>query len=401
MRRSICGGGVKVLAIGGAILAGLMGGVSVHAQKAYSYSVLKPSTSGSHWSPDSRVIVLDAGDRAYATTEYFSRYAFSWDPFGFVALTDFYLSTWAPGTAANVAPTKYLAQKGASISRATPDGTKALVSVPSSVGYRLYDLSTKAPVSSAVYPTSSRYVAINNRGDTIETFADETSGGAYGPWRAMFRAAGQTAVMLPLGGAGASRAIGLNASGTVVGEVSQVPDGHLQGAWWVNGQLNLLPTPANEASSIVGINDQGQMLVLRWPIDSCHVSSNLPPIRACTNGRGKLYLREGQAETFLAGDGTNLAEPLSATIDNAGVVLIETYDHDDARRSWTSAGILRWQAGNIAELGAYLRGKGAMLPASYKINRVVARNSKGSMLLIVSDGGKTFGGLLARMTATP
>jgi hypothetical protein len=219
------------------------------------------------------------------------------------------------------------------------------------------------------------------------------------PWQP-----GRTQAAQPLGGDGWD----INEAGVVAGAVSTGVPQRLLAATWRNGVWQPLPQQGGVSSTVLRVNENGQMLVMRSLTEVCRQAESGP---FCALAAPQVFFRAANGvETALLGEGDS--RRLGRTLmNNAGTVVgcmgPATADQLFFELTpWTNLGVCSapdarayiWQKGVLSDLASHVASKGVKLPAGAQLTDVLAINDKGSMVARMLVG-TTYS--LVRLTAKP
>lgn len=386
-----------------AMALGLMAATS-HAQSTYAVSTLKPA-SAEGLSTDFTAWSVDASDNVMTTAGYASGYSYDIFRRAFVPTYRSYVVRWSANGAATVSASKLYASSDR-MNAASPNGRLLMMS-----SRNLYD--TVARKSLGKWPEDgfSRQVSgVSNQGMVVFNQFERSPPNLplMDATRAKTWSVSKGVQSLDDTGFRGAWAQSVNAEGVVVGAVVVSQTQMNQAAFWVNGQLQLLPQPANSASMVFDINDKGQALVRRAQIRSCPASNNLPAVPICGVGPSTVYLREGGVENALLAPGDERGI-VSARINSAGVVVgryrvaanrldSNVWPQENKSMFAKDGRAFIWQKGVFSDLTAYVSSKGAVLPAGAVLTDAMAISDKGSLAVqaLLPDGSELYLRLLAK-----
>jgi hypothetical protein len=355
-------------ALASSTLAALLGmalSAPVQAQTAYSLTVLKPSSTSANARIDFvRSWSIDNSNRVVSEIPWLDGYGYSVVTFKFQATFNTYISRWPASTAASVGPGKLYPTRSAHMGGLSPSGQLLVVD------HTLYDTVSKAKTTVMDFATFAELLELNDSGMLAVTgyqpgFIGQPRVPTVLPqvWTA---AAGLTS--LPVGAAGGGRARLVNASGTVAGEVQDAFSGEPTAAWWTNGVLNTVRNLPGTASSALGIDNSGRILVghVQW---TCPTDVGL----VCSQVQDHLALRNlDGTELTLTANSLNITRP--AILTGSGAVFGTVA---------TSPGETRpvvWINGVAQDLNTFVTAKGAKLPTGATLTQVLAANDQGSFV---------------------
>jgi hypothetical protein len=385
-----------------------LGAAASLAQSSYQLTVLKAPPTGWILPPDDSPAgtgwVIDSSDRVVSQVTDVSRYVLKY--LGFTPEYQDYAYRWPASTATSVGGSR-LYSKPANLFGVTPNGQRIAVYAG---GNLVYD--TVSGKSVGAFPAELFPVFFMNDqgavvGHIVTTPADFQATGARS--LAATWSLGSTLQALRAPGFGSTYAWAINASGVVGGSVQESVNPILHAALWVNGQVQVLPEQNGHASAVVGLNDKGQALIRRAPVQSCVVLPESGNV-ACYLSGETVVLRDNGVETGLlaAGDARHLGRLL---LNNAGAVVgriqngaaPDTTGQIDpgSNNGVSSTEVPRtfiWQQGVLSDLTVWVASKGAKLPAGAVLTDVLAINSKGSLVAIMRASGQDS---YVRLTAKP
>jgi uncharacterized membrane protein len=376
-----------------------------HAQSTYVVSTLKPASAeglrayAAAWS-------VDAADNVVSSAGYASAYSYDLFKSKFVPIYRPYVVRWAANGTATVAASKLYAS-GDLLDAASPNGQLLMFST----SRLLYDtVARKSLGKLPVDAYSGRVSAVSNQGVAVFNQFERSPPNLplMDTTRAKTWSVSKGVQSLDDKGFYGAWAQSVNAAGVVVGAVVVSETKMNQAALWVNGQLQLLPQPANSASMAFDINDKGQALVRRAQIRSCPASNNLPAVPICGVGPSTVYLREGGVENALLAPGDERGI-VSAHINLAGVVVgryrvaanrldSNVWPQENASIVAKDGRAFIWQKGVFSDLTAYVSSQGVALPAGAVLTDAMAISDKGSLVVqaVLADGSEAYLRLLAK-----
>ena len=369
---------------------------SGHAQSSYSLTVLKPPSKGSHEgqyggeAPPSRTLI-DTSDQVITTVNDVYKYTYSiltW----FLPQADIrrFAHRWPAGTGASVSGSRFGAEPVLS------GGGNDVYFVPSHTG-------AKVVLNRNLLDAKTSKVLGNYPPDVYSPTAVNTSGAILfrgtAPWQP-----GRTQPAQPLGGDGWD----INEAGLVAGSVGTNVPQRMQAATWRNGVWQPLPQQAGVASTVLRLNENGQMLVMRSLTEVCRQAESGP---FCALAAPQVFFRAANGvETALLGEGDS--RRLGRTLmNNAGTVVgcMGPASSDQLffdLTPWTNLGVCSapdarayiWQKGVLSDLASHVASKGVKLPAGAQLTDVLAINDKGSLVVRMIVGTAHS---LVRLTAKP
>ncbi len=371
---------------------GFFGAPAAQAQTAYSLTVLKPAaTAYQARLSDLNTWSIDAGNRVTSTATWVTSYTFTYVG-TFKALYDTFPARWAAGTGASVSPTKLYTAHWDALAAASPNGQLLLLNFTR----QFYDTASRK--ATPIDYNSGGLSAVNNSGlVSLTLLADSGLPSPFAPrqvpatWRS-----GGAVTALPVGAAGGGIAVAVNASGLVAGSVLDPVTAAPRGALWSGSTLQTLADAPGTASLLIGLNDQGQSLVVRSTVNCPQ-----PGVVACGFGPRRLALRfaDGTEQPVTPLDGRSVAR---AVLNGKGVVAgrlqitpaqgeSPAYPSLDRSFNPPDGRAFIWVNGVMQDLATYLAAKGVKLPTGATLVDVVAINDQGSMVaeMVAADQSTT------------
>jgi hypothetical protein len=393
---------------------------AAQAQRSYTLTVLKPGSSGKEMG---RQYFIDAQNRVYGSTEYFTGLISQTIPFfgnlPFVSGTyKFFPTRWAASTAASVSASKLsgateLIDVAAGGAKRIQTGILGPVVVDTATGAQQTLAATEGGERLVVYGIGHE-VGVNNLGwaaGQVKTILGIPPNGLYdtGDMAVLWKP-GQKGVYLPTAaGYIAAHAYLINDQGVVAGTVYEgVPDNNrtvvTRTVRWVNGVPEVLDTRPSHTSTPMVLNNAGQILQCGASYENKVVVdpySNYTGLTA-VQGPSECEILSAGASIKIAGTPGRYMWALA--MNGSGTVVGAEYTDLNWLGDFAGAGGGRaviWTNGVMQDLTALVTSKGVRLPTGVSALTVaLAINDSGSIVAAYPDP-KTKRPVIVRLQAQP